>query len=257
MPLLDDIAVEIRADVERARREHPLDTMHIGRRAHNLAAALRRPGPRVIAEVKRASPSAGRIAPDADVPATASAFTVAGAAAVSIITESRHFNGSRASLMAVRRRCPDALVLMKDFVVDPYQVDCAYVDGADSVLLIMALLGAERLRELHAHARELGMSCLVEVHDEAEMALAADVPAEIIGVNNRDLRTMEVSLDTSRRLVSLAPPGTVLVSESGIQTGAEVAELRRLGFHGCLVGTSLMRSKDPAAALVELLAAAG
>ena len=254
MPLLDEIAAGVYADVKRDIAEHPIDVTAATRRPHDLAAALRTPGVHVIAEVKRASPSSGDIAVAADVPATAESFVSAGAIAISILTQARHFKGSRETLIAARQRNPDAILLMKDFVVDPYQIDRALLDGADVVLLIVRLLGAQRLVELYEHARSLGLKCLVEVHNEEELAIAARAGAEIIGVNNRDLSDLTVSLETSRRLASQAPPGALLVSESGIESGADIAELGALGFCGFLVGTTLMRSPDPALALAQLLA---
>jgi indole-3-glycerol phosphate synthase len=243
--------VRERLDAERGRAIGP------GRTPRDIEAAFRRPGgPHVIAEVKLASPSEGDIAPGADPVAVAGEYLAAGAAALSILTERDFFKGSPDYLRAIRARFPDALLLMKDFVVDELQLDIAREIGADAVLLIVALVGPERLPALLAAARERGLSVLVEVHDEAELAIAARSGARLIGVNNRNLKTLAVSLDTSERLASLAPKGATLISESGISTGDDVKRLGRLGFHGFLVGTSLMKTGKPGAALAKLLGSA-
>ncbi|MFH1723368.1 MAG: indole-3-glycerol phosphate synthase TrpC [Elusimicrobiota bacterium] len=219
----------------------------------DFAAALAEGGLRVIAEVKRASPSAGAIAEGLDPVATAEDYAANGAAAVSVLTEPEFFGGSLDHLAAVRAKVGLPL-LMKDFLIDEYQLLQARVSGADCVLLIVALLGEERLRRMLAAARRLGLSALVEVHTGAEMEAALGCGARIIGVNNRDLKTLRVDLDVSRRLAARAAGRDVtLVCESGIRTRAEIEELFRIGYKAFLVGTHLIKSGSPGRALAELL----
>ena len=210
--------------------------------------------PQVIAEVKLASPSQGTIAQSADPVAVAQEYLRAGAAALSVLTEPDFFHGRPEYLVRIREACPDALLLMKDFVVDEYQLALARSWGADCVLLIVALLGSETRRYLES-ARRLGLSVLVEVHDEAELTIALETGAELIGVNNRDLRTLKISLEQSRRLAAHLPAGRNWICESGLETGADLAEMQALGCRGFLIGTSLMRTGDPGNALRELLRA--
>jgi indole-3-glycerol phosphate synthase len=179
----------------------------------------------------------------------------AGAAAISVLTERHYFKGSPDNLRKVRTAFPDALILKKDFIVDEYQLLEARHEGADAVLLIAALLGAERLGRFHARAVDLGLTPLVEVHDESELAEAVATGAELIGINNRDLRTLGISLDVSRRLARLAPRGSLLITESGITRADELVEMRGLGFRGALVGSALMREADPGRALASLIGA--
>jgi indole-3-glycerol phosphate synthase len=222
----------------------------------DLAAALRRAPhakPRVIAEVKRRSPSAGDIRPGAVAVEIAQQYMLAGAAAISVLTDERFFGGSLADLAAVRAgtRLP---VLRKDFLVDPYDVWRARAAGADAVLLIVAALEPARLAEMTGLARELGMTALVEVHDEDELATALAAGATVVGVNHRDLRTFEIDMDLSARLRTLAPPEVVFVAESGIRGPADVARLQTAGADAILVGETLMRAPDPGQALRELIA---
>ncbi|MCL4226059.1 MAG: indole-3-glycerol phosphate synthase TrpC [Myxococcales bacterium] len=229
--------------------------------ARSLAAALARPAGaaplpvRVLAEVKRASPSAGPIAPGADPVAVARAYQEAGAAAISMLTDRRFFDGDLAFLAAARAAVTVPL-LRKDFLVDAYQVVEARAAGADAVLLIVAALDDGRLAELLAVAAAFGMDALVEVHDEAEAGRAVAAGARLIGVNHRDLRTFELDLGLTGRLAPTLPAGTVLVAESGIRTPADVAGLAAAGAHAILVGETLMRAPRPGDELRRLAAGA-
>lgn len=217
----------------------------------DFIAALRAPGLSVIAEIKGASPSAGTIAEGYDPVAVARTYEAAGAAALSVLTDAKYFRGSWETLRAVAQasRLP---VLCKEFIVDPYQIDEARASGAAAVLLIAAALRPEELRSYLAQARSRGLSVLIEVHTEAEVGAALDARADIIGINNRDLRTLRVDPGTTARLRPLIPAVVSVVSESGFETREQVAAVERLGVDAILVGTSLMSSPDPGAKLREL-----
>ncbi len=217
----------------------------------SFAAALAAPGLSIIAEVKRASPSKGPICKGLDVGELAAGYEAAGARAVSVLTEEDFFEGSLSDLPSAARRTVLPL-LRKDFVVDAYQIHEARAFGASAVLLIAALLDDQRLHELARVTAGVGLDVLVEVHDAAEMARALALDGVIVGVNNRDLRTFDVSLDTTASLASLVPPGRLLVSESGIRTRADLESLAGLGVDAVLVGESLLRETDPAKALSAL-----
>ena len=221
------------------------------RQTSDLRTALTT-GSGLIAEIKRASPSQGPIAPDANPSQIAREYLASGASAISVLTEPTHFGGSIADLQSVRREHPEAVLLMKDFVIDPYQIYQARYFGADVVLLIVAMLDEPQLRDLHQLATGLGLSVLVEVHDQQEFATAHALGAPLIGINNRNLKTLKTDLDISRTLVKEKLPDTLLVAESGIENRQTIAEFRSLGFEGFLVGTSLMREKSPGAALAKL-----
>jgi indole-3-glycerol phosphate synthase len=206
---------------------------------------------RVIAEIKRRSPSKGLIRADFDPVAIARAYAAGGADACSILTEEDFFDGRLSYLADVRAAVPFPL-LRKDFLFDPYQVYEARAAGADAVLLIAASLAPAQLADLAALAAEIGLATLVEVHDESEVASAVACPAAVIGINNRDLRTFVVSLDTAARLARLVPAERTIVAESGIHGPADVARLGAAGIHAFLVGEHLMQAPDPAAALRAL-----
>jgi indole-3-glycerol phosphate synthase len=250
---LTDVVAEIRAglaavplDVDALRSEAAARPP-----AADLEAALRRAAPAVIAEVKRASPSAGTIADGADPAAVATAYARGGAAAISVLTEPRHFGGALGDLRAVR----DAValpLLRKDFLVDPSQLVEARAAGADSALLIAACLAPEGLDAMLATARDLGMEPLIETHggDDLERALAAG--ARIVGVNARDLESLDVDVDGALERLRLVPPDRLAVLESGVATRAHVVAAFEAGASAILVGEALMRAADPAAALRAL-----
>jgi indole-3-glycerol phosphate synthase len=198
------------------------------------------PGVSVIAEVKRFSPSRGAIRPQLDVGPVVAAYEAGGAAAVSVLTEGDHFGGSLADLQEAAAHTALPL-LRKDFIVDPYQVYEARAYGASAVLLIAAALDDRTMHSLSALAGDLGLDVLLEVHDEREMARALEVGGVAIGINNRDLHTFEVSLETSLRLARLVPAGRLLVSESGVRDRADVEELASAGIDAVLVGESLLK----------------
>jgi indole-3-glycerol phosphate synthase len=249
--------------VARWKRERPekslaSEPLH-ARKPRSLAAALQGAGPRVIAEVKFASPSEGFLRPPgsaspAEAARIAAAYSAAGAAAISILTEPEYFSGDPSFLIAARAACPDACLLMKDFLLDPYQLELARACGADAVLLIAALLGP-RLHEMLFAARARGLSALVEVHDEAEAEAALACTADVLGVNNRDLRSLKTDLGVSRRLAPLARRAAAAVAESGLRSRADIDGLAELGFKGFLIGSSFMKSPEPGEALAALLAA--
>jgi indole-3-glycerol phosphate synthase len=207
----------------------------------------------VIAEIKRASPSKGDLGLHATVEETARAYSRGGAVAVSVLTEEDYFRGSLADLRSVRRAV-SLPVLRKDFIVDDYQVYEAAAAGADALLLIVALLDDETLLRLRAVAEtELGMDALVEVHTSEEMARASASGASLIGVNNRNLHTFEVSIDVSLGLRTEAPAEAVLISESGLRSGAELKRLREAGYNGFLIGEALVGSESPESALRAMI----
>jgi indole-3-glycerol phosphate synthase len=216
-----------------------------------LQARVSNEPPAVIAEIKKASPSKGLLAPDFAPAAFAASYERNGATCLSVLTDTDFFQGSDADLRAARAAC-QLPVLRKDFTLDDYQVFEARVIGADCILLIVAALGDTQMRELAALARDLGLDVLIEVHDEAELERALLVDTPLIGVNNRDLRTFEVHLQTTLDLLAQIPPDRMVISESGIRTPADVALLREHGVNAFLVGEAFMRAPDPGAKLAEL-----
>ena len=208
----------------------------------------------MIAEIKRSSPSRGALAPELDPAATAVEYAAGGASAVSVLTEGRRFGGSLEDLDRVRQ-VVDLPILRKDFIVEDYQVDEARAHGADLVLLIVAALDDADLARLLALTRSWGMEALVEVHDEPEVERAVDAGAVLIGVNNRDLKTLAVRRDTFARVAPRVPDGVAVVAESGVRDAADVAEARAAGAHAVLVGEALVTGGRPRAAVAELVAA--
>jgi indole-3-glycerol phosphate synthase len=226
---------------------------------HRLRQALDAPLPtlKIIAEFKRASPSGGTIRSDLSPADVARDYERGGACAISVLTEEEHFAGSIADLTAVRSST-HLPVLRKDFIVDAIQIYEAAVAGADAILLIVAALDDDSLGELRKVAEdELGLDALVEVHTSDELRRAVSTGAKIIGVNNRDLQTFKVSLDTSERLIAEAPQNSIMISESGLHDPEQLRHLQALGFRGFLIGEALMRARDPERALCDLIANAG
>jgi indole-3-glycerol phosphate synthase len=254
---LAEILEHKRGELAQARERRPGDAL--ARQARGIAHAPRgfrralesSPRPRVIAEIKRRSPSRGEIRPDFDAVACARAYASAGAAAISVLTDEHYFGGSL-ELLARVREAVSLPLLRKDFIVDAYQVDEARAHGADAVLLIAAALDGGALRELAAHAEGLGLDALVEVHDERELEAALAAGADLIGINNRDLRSFEVDLSVTERLAGKLPEGCVVVAESGIFTPGDWERLEAAGAHAFLVGEALMRESDVGAALRRL-----
>jgi indole-3-glycerol phosphate synthase len=219
----------------------------------DFKGALRSRSCALIAEVKRSSPSKGRIREDFNPVAIASLYEENGAAAVSVVTESRYFEG-RPSFLAAIRNFVQIPLLRKDFIIDPYQIYETRFLGADAVLLIARILEATRLREFIGLSSELGLSSLVEIHDEADLEKAVSAGAEVIGINNRDLSTFVTDLGVSLRLAPLVPSGFLVISESGIRSRGDIDRLISAGIQGFLVGETLMRERDVAGKMRELLA---
>jgi indole-3-glycerol phosphate synthase len=249
--ILDRILAETRETIAARRAANPLEVPPPSARTRRFHDALAAPGIGVIAEFKRRSPSAGSLSDAPDLPATVGAYERGGAVAASILTEEHNFGGTLEDLRSARAACGLPL-LRKDFVVDQYQLLEARASGADAVLLIVAALDGEQLGELHERAWELGLDVLVEVHDAAELERAAAIGAEIIGVNNRDLRDFSVDIERTARLIGEMPPGALVVSESGIARPEQLARLQQQGADAVLVGETLMRAGDPAVALADL-----
>ncbi len=257
--VLARILAETRSEVARRREQVPeAELRQTARRTpaseRSLIAAMSGPEIAVIAEFKRRSPSAGALAEDPQLPEIVSAYERGGAAAASILTEGPNFGGSLEDLTTARGVCGLPL-LRKDFVVDDYQLLEARAAGADAVLLIVAALSADELRSLQRAAGSLGLEVLVEVHDQAELEAALSSGALLVGINNRDLRDFTVDIQRTERLMGDIPDGITVVSESGISEPEQLQRLQERGVAGVLVGTSLMRSKDPARALAALRSA--
>ncbi|MBV9820534.1 MAG: indole-3-glycerol phosphate synthase TrpC [Solirubrobacterales bacterium] len=259
---LQRIVARTRSELASRRRERPLGEVRAAaeRRAADgppraFAAALAGPGLSVIAEHKRRSPSAGAIREDLELSDVVTAYERGGAAALSVLTEREGFGGSLHDLAAARA-ASTLPILRKDFIVDPYQVLEALAGGADAILLIVAALAPAELAALHAEAVALGLGVLVEVHDADELAVAAALGPEVIGINNRDLTTLRVDTRRTDELLPAVPAGTTVVSESGLRDAGECARLAAAGVDAVLVGEALMRRGDIESACRELASAA-
>jgi indole-3-glycerol phosphate synthase len=259
--ILNRILERKQQEVESRRRQTPLDELErraaqasaprgfraaLGSRAAGGEAA-------VIAEIKKASPSKGVIREDFDPVEIARSYAAAGASCLSVLTDRDFFQGHEDYLVAARAAC-ELPVIRKDFIVDPYQLAESRAIGADCILLIVAALDDGRLARLHAGARALGMDVLVEVHDAAELERALRLDLDLVGINNRDLRTFDTRLETTLELLERVPPGCTVVTESGIHSREDVALMRRHDVHAFLVGEAFMRAPDPGQALRELFA---
>jgi indole-3-glycerol phosphate synthase len=255
--ILDSIVADKMNELERQQEAVPLAELKAAIEHQppplDFAAALAGDSIRLITEVKKASPSKGVLHADLDPARLADAYASAGAAAISVLTESRYFQGSLENLAAIRAHLPDMPLLRKDFILKPYQVFESRASGADALLLITAILDDAGLKELLSLSHDLGMSCLVEVHNEAELKRALACPAKIIGINNRDLKTMSVDLAVTRRLRPLIPPDRIVVSESGIKGPDDIRKMRGWGVDAILVGEALVTAGDVKARIKELL----
>jgi indole-3-glycerol phosphate synthase len=256
--ILDEILEHKREEVAERKRLRPeIDVRSAAAAAEpsrDFRSALRAPGISVIAEVKRASPAKGALRLDADAARLACRYASAGAAAISVLTDGRYFRGCDDDLVAVRSSVA-VPILRKEFIVDRYQLYESRAIGADAILLIVRALRAPELREFHRLGLELGMAVLVEVHNEAELELALDADADLVGINNRDLTRMVVDLSTTSRLRPLVPPGVVVVSESGIRSAEDARAFAGIGVDAILVGEALVTAADPGTLIAELTCA--
>jgi len=237
------------ATISRAKLERLAEELRAGRR--EFRAALDRKTPAIIAEIKKASPSQGILRAEFEAAALAREYQENGAAAISVLTDGPFFQGSLADLRAARQavRLP---ALRKDFTLNEYHVVEAAANGADAVLLITAILDEKQIRDLRELAGAWEMAALIEVHNQRELKTALDAGAEIVGVNNRNLKTFEVTLDTSVRLAEEIPDGVLKISESGIHSREDIQRLEQAGFHAFLVGEHLLKAASPGAALRAL-----
>ena len=256
--VLDAIVASTRRSLEVRKAAVPGDVLAQRARVHRrprgdaFRAALAGDGPSVIAECKRRSPSKGVLRAEYDPVAIARGYARAGAAAISVLTEPAFFDGDLEHLASVRAAVGTPL-LRKDFTVDTYQLDEAVLAGADAVLLIVAALPDEDLGRLHADATARGLAVLVEIHGEGELDRALASGASIVGVNNRDLRTLRVDVEASHRLVARIPDACIAVAESGLKTADDIVSLGRAGYDAFLIGERFMTEADPGAALEAML----
>jgi len=257
--ILDQIVADNTLELEARKRSMPLTELRRLALAQppplDFASALRGDRIRLIAEVKKASPSIGIIRSDFNPVEIAQTYASNGASAISVLTETKYFQGSLNYLKGIKEalRNKSIPLLRKDFLIDPYQIYESRAYGADSLLLIVAILSAKKLAELLELSHKLGMSCLVEVHNETELEIALKSQARIIGINNRDLSTFKTDLTTTERLRPLIPRDRIVVSESGIKGHTDMIKLRQWSVDAVLIGESLMASTDIAAKMKELL----
>ncbi|MFC2002323.1 indole-3-glycerol phosphate synthase TrpC [Chloroflexota bacterium] len=254
--ILNKIIAEKRKEVEQRKEIMPISILkeRVARQEAtlDLALALNGNGIKIIAEVKQASPSKGVLCPDFNPVELAKSYAHGGAAAISVLTEANYFQGSLNHLAAIREevRLP---LLRKDFIFDQYQIYESRAYGADALLLIVAILSQEQLEELLPLSRSLGLGCLVEVHNESEVARALRSGAEIIGINNRNLNTFVVDINITRRLRPLIPQGRLVVSESGIKSRSDIEKLKEWGINAVLVGETLVTADDIPTKMRELI----
>jgi indole-3-glycerol phosphate synthase len=256
--ILDEIVEFTRRELEKKKKRiSPESLVKLAgeqEASPGFAPALCGKGVRLIAEVKKASPSKGIIRADFAPAEIAHIYAHEGAAAISVLTEPKYFQGNLDYLRDIREAIGGRIPLLrKDFIFDPYQVYEAKAYGADAILLIVAVLGSEKLKALLSLSRELGLGSLVEVHNESELETALGSGAEVIGINNRDLKTFEVDINTTGRLKPMIPPDRITVSESGIRNREDINKMREWGIDAVLVGEALMASPDIASAMRELL----
>ena len=254
MNILDKIAAHKRVEVEEKKEEMPLEILKslplFGRKCVSLAENLRNTPAGIIAEFKRRSPSHPNLNLDADVQKITAAYQSAGAAGISVLTDEEFFGGSEDDL-AVARETVKIPILRKDFMIDEYQIYEAKALGADVILLIAALLSQKQIEKFSKTAKDLGLEVLLEVHNEEELERSIMPTIDMIGVNNRNLKTFEVDLNTSKRLAEKIPSDFVKVSESGISQAASILELQKSGFQGFLIGGNFMGTADPSKAAAD------
>jgi len=261
MTVLDKIATATRQRVQKYQAELSLGMLKssiqsVGRQPQDFRSFFAGPGFNVIAEIKLASPSKGLIAPDLLPLDVAKDYLNHGATALSVLTEPEFFKGDIVNLQKIRYAHPNAALLMKDFILDPYQVYLGHAMGADACLLMASLLDEKQLETMYQTALTIGLTPLVEVHNHAEMQRAKSLGAQLIGINNRNLKTLEVDLSCGEELIQEAPKEATVICESGLSTGADLQRMRQAGFHGFLIGSHLMASGTPGQALEKLLMAA-
>jgi indole-3-glycerol phosphate synthase len=254
---LDKIVKEKQKELEERQKAMPIaelkDAIEQKPAPIDLAKELKGEGISLIAEIKRASPSKGDLNVNLDAVALAKTYADNGAAAISVLTEKNYFKGSGQDLEAVKNALPNVPVLRKDFILDPYQLYEARVWGADAVLLIAAILDDSALKELITLSHRLGMHCLIEVHDENELKRALKCDAKLIGINNRNLQTLEVDINVTKKLRPLIPPECLVVSESGIKSQEDIEKLKAWGVDAVLIGEALVTASDIPAKIKELL----
>lgn len=258
MTVLENILANKRKEVELARVERPLHTLqespHYSRSTISLTRELNRDDKAgIIAEIKRKSPAKGMMNADINVGDIATEYEAAGVSAISVLTDFDFFAGKQEDLIEARRRvsCP---ILRKDFMIDPYQFHEAKAIGADVILLIASALDGRMVRSFVKLAHDLGLEVLLEVHDQEELERNADAGADVIGVNNRNLKTLEVDLDTSRKLSGLIPSATLKISESGIGSVDAIRDLKTYGYRGFLMGENFMKHASPGKACTDFIA---
>lgn len=257
MTILDEINENKRREIAEAKNRVSVDDLtaspYFGRKCNSLKAALLAEGASgIIAEFKTSSPSKGVINDEAEASEVTSAYVDAGASGLSVLTDNRYFGGSFNNLAKARRANPETPILRKDFMLDPYQIYEAKAHGADVILLIAESLSKSQLLELTQTAKEIGLEVLVEVHNQEELE-KLNPQVDLVGVNNRDLRTFAVDVETSVKLSKLIPEQFVKISESGISDPAGISKLREAGFKGFLIGETFMKTADPGKACKEFI----